>query len=397
MRRLLYLVLILTSVLGLVLSGCARRYRLNPDNLGDERTWVCSRGSVAQTGASLTSEFDGRLHLLWEKGASGKPAGPLSIRYGVLVYPETRKKIKFYDLEKGDYKGRTKARGVAQSGVAFSDSLAFWAVAPRRNCLFAQNLITNKRQWEVNIKDVHQGPIIWDNRLVVSSGDGFLLALDLNQGEAAWTFQAGQRLTAAASYGHGRIFQPADRGWLFAVSPDSGRELYRVKLDGPIVSAIAVADKVYVAVMTGQVYALEPADGSIVWTTDLGHPIWTSPTVANGRVFVGHSGGQVVALEAATGNVLWRYEAGAVIRSSALVTGEYLVAGTMTGRLVVLKADDGTLADSTTLKGPIKAAPVTDGRRLLVATEAGKIYCFGESDEQAGLADKRVNPQLQSQ
>jgi outer membrane protein assembly factor BamB len=397
MRQRLGIVFLIAVVIALVLTACGRKYRLRTDNLGDERPWAASRGSAAQTGNCDPSAFEGRLHLIWSHGIAGKPAGPLSIHHGTLVYPDTRKKIRFYDLQTGRYLGRLKAKGVGQTGVAIADSLAFWGVAPSRDGLFAYNLNTSKRQWEMKVKDAYPGPIIWDNRLVVSSGEGTLFALELNRGEPVWKFQADQRLSAAASFGHGRIFQPADRGWLYAVSADSGRELYRVRLSGPIINPVAVADKVYVAVMTGQVYALEPDDGAVVWMTDIGHPIWTSPTVANGRIFVGHSGGEVVALEASTGLVLWRYDAGAVIRCSALAAGDYLVTGTMTGLLTVLRAEDGVLVDSTTLKGPIKAAPVSDGRRLLIATEAGKIYCFGESDEQADLAHKRIDPQLQSQ
>lgn len=388
MRRSLVIAVFLTVAMVLFLTACGRKYRLQPDSIGDEHSWACSRGSAAQNGYCDSSAFDGRLNLIWSQGNSGKPAGPLSVHHGALIYPDTRKKVHFYDVETGRHLGRLKAKGVAQTGVAIADSLAFWGVAPRRDGLFGYNLKTSRRQWEKKVKDAYSGPILWDNRLVVSSGEGGLLALELDRGEPAWTFQADQRLTASASFGHGRIFQPADGGWLYAVSADSGQELYRVQLDGPLVSAVAVADRVYVAVMTGQVYALESDDGSVTWKTDLGHPIWTSPAVANGRVFVGHSGGEVVALEASTGLELWRYNAGAVIRSSALVVGDCVVTGTMTGLLVVLKAEDGVLVDSTTLKGPIKASPVSDGRRLLVATEAGKIYCFGESDEQADLTHK---------
>ena len=397
MRRGLAIAAFLTVAMVLILTACGRKYRLQPNSLGNEHSWASSRGSAAQTGYCDSSTFDGRLHLIWSKGTSGKPAGPLSVHHGALVYPDTRKKIRFYDIETGHYLGRLKAKGVAQTGVAISDSLAFWGVAPRRDGLFAYDLRNSRRQWDIKVKDAFPGPIIWDNRLVVSSREGEMLALELDQGKQVWTYQADQRLTAAASFGHDRVFQPADRGWLYAVSADSGQELYRVLLGGPIVSAVAVADKVYVAVMTGQVYALNPDDGAVAWMTELGHPIWTSPTVANGRVFVGHSGGEVVALEALTGKVLWRYNAGTVIQSSVLATGDYLATGTMTGLLLVLKAEDGVLVDSTTLKGPIKESPVTDGRRLFVATEAGKIYCFGESDEQADLAHKRVNAQLQSQ
>jgi len=388
-----------TVVLCLLLLAvsCGRRYRLHPDDLSSEGRWECSRGSSARLGVAESAAFDGRLRLLWVQTTSGKPAGPLSIHNGTLIYPESKKKIRFYDVASGRHLGRLNAKGVPQTGVAVADSLAFYGVAPRKEFLRAVNLLTARRLWNADVKDANAGPIIVDNRLIVSSREGVLLAFELDDGELAWTFQADQRLTAGPSFGHDRLFQPADQGWLYAVSADSGCEMFRVRLDGPLVNAVAVADRVYGAVMTGQVYGLNPEDGSVVWQTQLDGPIWTSPAVAGESVFVGHSGGELAALDGATGRVLWRYDLGEVVRASALVLGEYVVAGTMTGRVLVLDAESGASVDSTRVKGAIQFPPVTDGRRLFIATQAGKIFCFGESNEQADRTHQGVNPQLQSE
>jgi len=359
--------------------------------------YECSRGSAAQLGAVDSAQFNGRLKLLWSKGVAGKPAGPLSVHNGVLLYPETKKRIWFFDVGTGHRAGRWKAKGVPQTGVAVADSLAFYGVAPRRDFLRANQLQTAKRVWQKNVKDIFPGPIILDNRLVASSGEGRVVAFQLDNGELAWEFRTEQRPTASASFGQGRIFQPADQGWLYALSPDSGREVFRVRLDGPLVSPVAAADRIYAAVMTGLVYALSPDDGAVIWKTELGCPVWTSPAVARGKLFVGCSRGALVALDAATGGIIWRHETGHVIRASALVIGENVVVGTLAGQLLVLKADDGSLIDSTTVSGAVEVPPVTDGRRLFVATQSGKVYCFGENYEQADAADQRIDSQFQSQ
>ncbi len=343
-----------------------------------------------------TQIIDG-FKLLWKASVTGKPAGPLSIHNGALVYPDTRKKIRFYDVTTGHQLGRWKAKGVPQTGMAVFDSIAVFGVAPRRDFLRAVDLFSAKRLWQKKVKDVAAGPIIVGNRLIVSSGDGTLRALDLDDGALVWTFVGDQRPAAAASYGHERIFQPAERGWLYAVSPDSGRELYRVRLDGSLVSPVAVADFVYATTVTGWVYALNPGDGSVVWKTEVDAPIWTSPSVGHGRVLVGDSRGKVIALDAASGQELWRFEIGEVIRASTLLVGDRVVVGTMTGRLLMLRADDGSVVDSTRVKGAVQFAPVSDGRRLFVATQAGKIFCFGDRNEQAEPARQGINPQLQSQ
>jgi outer membrane protein assembly factor BamB len=399
MRELVSRLIWSTVILSMVALSCGRTYRLHKDQVSSEQ-YACSRGSAAQTGAVETVEGGVSLNLLWKKSVSGKPAGPLAIHNGVLVYPETRKKIYFFDVLTGRQVGRWKAKGVPQTGLALSERVAVFGAAPRRDFLRATDLFSAKRLWQKKVKDVAAGPIIVDNRLFVSSGDGFLRALDLDNGESVWTFAGDQRPSAAASFDGVRIFQPSEQGWLYAVSPDSGKELYRVRLDGSLVSPVAAAQFVYAATVTGRVYALNPNDGSVIWQYQADGPIWTSPAVGHDRIFVGHSGGDVLALDVASGREVWRHEVGEVIRASVLLVGDRLVVGTMTGRLLVLKADDGSLVDSTSVQGAISVAPVHDGQRLFVATQAGKILCFGDRNEQAEPAEpahQGVNSQLQSE
>jgi outer membrane protein assembly factor BamB len=383
-------------ILALAGLSCGKNYRLHPDQVSGNK-YACSRGSASQTGAVEQAESGVSLNLLWKKSISGKPAGPLAVHNGVLVYPESRKKIYFYDVSTGREVGRWKAKGVPQTGLALTEKVAVFGAAPRRDFLRAIDLYSAKRLWQKRVKDVAAGPIIVDNRLFVSSGDGTLRALDIDNGESIWTFVGDQRPSAAASFDGQRIFQPSDLGWLYAVSPDSGKELYRVHLDGSLVSPVAVAQFVYATTVSGRVYALNPNDGSVVWQYQADGPIWTSPAVGHDRIYFGHSGGNVLALDAATGREVWRYDVGEVIRASVLLVNDRLVVGTMTGRLMVLQADDGSLVDSTSVPGAIFFPPVHDGQRLFVATQAGKILCFGDRNEQAEPARQGINAHLQPQ
>lgn len=62
-------------------------------------------------------------------------------------------------------------------------------------------------------------------------------------------------------------------------------------------------DRLYTGAAT--VTALDTADGSLLWETDLDSPVTTSPTVADGRVFVGTDEGTVHGLDAADGTEVW--------------------------------------------------------------------------------------------
>lgn len=371
-------------VVTVAVSGCSRRYRLKPVDM-ETGGWACSRGSTARTGYDASNSFSGDLNLLWTTSTSGKPAGPLAVHHGSLVLADTKKKLRFYDTETGDKLGRLKAKGIPQTGVAIDNNLAVYGVAPKRSFVRAYNLLTGKRLWQTRVKDALPGPIIQDNRLYLSSSEGELVALELSDGEPAWRIKLPSRASTSVTLAGDKLYQPGDGGRLYGLDVRDGRILFEARLDGPLVSPVAVTDRVYAGDMLGQVYALNVDDGAIIWQRQLDGPIWTTPAVTEDRLFVGHSGGWVVALNTIDGQPIWSHDLGSVVRASVLVAGDFVIAGTMAGKLVVLRADDGTLVDSTTVKGAIEFPPVTDGRRLFVATQAGKIVCFGEHHEPTDL------------
>jgi outer membrane protein assembly factor BamB len=323
--------------------------------------------------------------------------GPLAIHNGALIYPESKKKLKYYDLLTGDILGQYKAKGVPQTGLAVDDTLGFYGAGPRKNFIRAINLLAAKRLWQVLVKDALPGPIIVGNRLIVSSSEGSVWSLDLATGDPVWVYHSDRRLAASVSFADGTLFQPADQSELIALAADDGHELYRVTLDGPLVAGVVADDRVYAADMLGHVYALSRNDGTIEWQTSIGGPIWSTPAVSGDQIVVSQTGGELVALDKTSGIIQWRYATGSAVRATPLVIGDLVVAGTLTGKMLVLDRANGALVDSTTVKGAVEEAPVTDGRRVYVATQAGKIICFGESNEQADRPDHQTASQYRSE
>jgi outer membrane protein assembly factor BamB len=371
-----------------LLVACASKYHLNDEDLRYPSPWPFHHGDLAAQGAVGTGEFSGQLQILWERRVSGKPVGPLTIYYDVLVYPGAKYRIKFFDTDSGEYLGYLKSRGFPQTGVVIRDSLAFFATAPPRNRLCCVNLRNGKTLWKLPIKDATAGSIIVENNLIVSTTNGVLTAYRLEDGHQLWRLECKNGYAAPPAYRDGKIFQPDDAGILHVVSFQDGTELYQVEVAGPMMSAVAVSDMILAADMRGNVYAIDADSGDIVWTTALNGPVWTTPAVADGRVFVGHSGGGLAALEEKSGRLLWRFDAGEVIKASPIVVGDYVVVGTLGGKLFALRAADGELLEQIQLDGAIAFPPVTDGTRVYVATESGKITCLGWNDEHNSSTDQ---------
>ncbi|MDH4156700.1 MAG: PQQ-like beta-propeller repeat protein, partial [candidate division Zixibacteria bacterium] len=284
--------------------GCTHKYHLSRQ-ASQESPWPYYRGDLAATGAIGRGSFDGKLDILWEYKSNDKPSAPLTIAHGSLVYPGAKNRIKFLDLVTGRYQGYIKSKSNPQTGLVVADSLAFFAIAPRRDVLYCRNLHSGHVVWERPVKDAVFGSIIVSDRLIIGSGDGVLTALDLYTGEVQWSYRSDSRFTAPPAYGDGKIFQPANNGTLYVVSAADGSELYRVDADGPMVNAVAVGEHVYGADVGGNVFSIDPGDGQVRWKVRLAGPIWTAPAVCDDQVYVGHSGGQLVALDGLSGQRQW--------------------------------------------------------------------------------------------
>lgn len=354
---------------------------MSRETLGEGSPWPFYRKDKAATGSIPGGGFTGKLDIIWEYRSNDKPAGPLTISNGNLIYPGAMNRIKFIDFNTGKYLGYIKTKSNPQTGVIVKDFLAFYAIAPKLDKLYCKNLFNRRTVWQQQVKDAVCGSIIDNNRLIVGSGDGQLTAYNLYTGDIEWRYDSGGRFTAASTCADGRIYQPSNDGTLFVVAAEDGTGLYRVSTDGPVVNAVSVYDKVYCADVLGNVYCFEPESGEIVWKNTLKGPVWTSPAVGKDLLYVGHSGGELVALDLATGRIQWSFDAVEVIKTSAIVAGEYVVVGTMGGKLYSLKADDGTLVAKRELGGGLAFPPVTDGERIYVAAQNGRIICFGERDE----------------
>jgi len=360
--------------------GCSTKYRLQHEKLPDENVWPFYRNDSSSTGSVTKGHFSGRLSILWEYKSNDKPAGPLTIYDNTLIYPGTRNKIKFIDKYLGQFQGCIKPRGIPQSGVTIKDSLAYFAVGPPKNLLKCINLLKGKVIWKEPLKDVSWGSIIIKDRLIINSGEGLLTAFNLINGKRIWSFKTEGRLSVPPTCGDSKIFQPADKNILYAVSVVDGKEIYRVSLDNPLVGAVVYNDFVFVADMEGNIYSLDSDSGSVVWKRKLPYPVWTSPAFAKGCLYIGDNGGEVVAINAYDGTIIWRYNAVDVINSSVVVVREYVLFGTMAGDFYSLNISDGSLVEKRHLKGALIQSPVSDGERVYVATEKGMIICFGDED-----------------
>lgn len=373
---------IILIILGLLItSGCSRKFRLPIEDINKANDWPFYHGQLDGQGVVENSDFSGNLDIIWEHKLNDKPAGPLTIYQNRLIYPGTRNRIRFFDKITGHYEGRIKPRGTPRTGVVIQDSLACFAVSPKKSKLRCVNLLNGKTVWKKRVKDVPRGSIIVNDMLIIGLTDGQLNAYRLDTGEEVWKFDTGGRINTPSVFDQGRLFQPVDDGRIIALDIADGSKLFEVQLDKALVSSITIDSYLFAVDIEGNVYKIDVENGNRIWKKEYHLTVWSAPCISKGRLYFGSSNGIVTALDATDGNVIWQFDVVDVIKSSVLINNDYLLFGTMTGDFYSLNISDGSVVAKRKLNGAISTSPVSDGRRVYVATDNGIITCFGDNHE----------------
>ncbi len=150
---------------------------------------------------------------------------------------------------------------------------------------------------------------------------------------------------------HGRLYFGSSDGFVYAVDAADGHLLWKIRAAGPVASSPAANDGIlHLVCRPNLLYALDADTGAVRWQRDLGpdlgpHNYWdffeSSPILDENRLFVGSGNGRLYAFEPASGGPLWSFDAGARVRSTSAVAGNTVAFGAMNGRIYAVDADTG--------------------------------------------------------
>lgn len=265
---------------------------------------------------------------------------------------------------------------------------------------------------------------------------------DLTGGRSFWngefTGNAGLLFGGGVSYANGRLYATNGLGDAAAFDAATGAPLWRVRPGGPLRGAPTIANEnIYVVSQDNQLFALNPADGTLRWTGvgtlelagvfgaanpaaaqgtvvagfssgelnayryENGRTLWqdalsrtsistsvgslsdidADPVIHEGRVYAIGQGGRMVAIELATGQRIWEINVAGI--STPWVAGDWIFVVTDQAQLLAVQRTTGRVRWMTQLaryrnerkkSGPIGwTGPVLAGDRLVLASTNGQI------------------------
>lgn len=169
-----------------------------------------------------------------------------------------------------------------------------------------------------------------------------------------------------------RIFTMDARSTVTAFDTERGRQIWRVDVNedyertGYFGGGIAYdGGRLYVTTGFAVVFALDAADGSVIWSQKLPAPMRAAPTVDGGRVFAITLDNQVFALAADDGRRLWDHSgiqeiAHLIGAASPAVAGSTVIVPYSSGEIFSLLAENGRVLWSDALSAINRTDPIAD-------------------------------------
>ncbi len=280
-----------------------------------------------------------------------------------------------------------------------------------------------ERIWSLQVGEGHGSPVASSDRAFVMTRQGELetvVGVDLRNGAVAWTdsypVEIGVNPSATAHgkwprstplWNGGHLYTLGITGALTAYDSESGRRIWRRDFSedvdvsnlfcGTSMSPLLAAGKLIVHVgddSGGEVLALDPLDGSEIWSWKGDGPGYASPVIVDldgTSQIVTLTKSLAIGLDLESGNLLWSLafddEWNENIVTPVSIDGRVLFSGVRKGTFAVLpqRESEGWVVDRVWENGDVPlymSSPVIDSTRLfgLTSRKKGQVFSMDPRD-----------------
>ncbi|WP_413495778.1 outer membrane protein assembly factor BamB [Morganella psychrotolerans] len=242
------------------------------------------------------------------------------------------------------------------------------------------------------------GLTVSGEHVYVGTERGALIALSTNNGELAWTQNAGGEVLSRPVVSDGLVLVHTGNGLLQAFDAASGESRWSLNLDTPSLSVrgeSAPAISTGAAIVggdNGRVSAVMLKQGQLIWqqrismttgTTEISrlNDVDMTPIIADGRVYAIAYNGNLVSMDMRSGQILWKRDFGSV--NEMVLDGESLYIIDQNDNVYAIRAADGvTLWSQDKLQHRNLSAPEVFNGYLVTGDGEGYLHWLDTSTGQ---------------
>ncbi|MCA8902839.1 MAG: PQQ-binding-like beta-propeller repeat protein [Hyphomonas sp.] len=319
-------------------------------------------------------------------------------------------------------KGSDKKSAVSTPPIASSTTVY---TLDASQTIVATNIANGRAIWRHKLKGLSKrdktglggGLALEGDTLIVSSGFGYVSALDASNGTEKWQRRTGSPMTGAPTVKDDRIFVASNNNEIFALDFATGEILWSDQaisetarvLGSP--SPAVVEEFVIAPYSSGEIIAYLASNGRRLWTDAISqagrftpiseiNDIGSRPVLAGGLVFASSQSGAIIAIDGRSGSRIWTKPIGS--SQPPALTGQHIFVLGTEGRLACLNAATGNAywvvqlrqfeKEQKKKKRIAYSGPIVASGRVVVATSTGELLAFspqtGEQTDSLKLGGK---------
>ena len=167
-----------------------------------------------------------------------------------------------------------------------------------------------KRLWHKALKGgIYSTPVTDGSSLYIGDDVGVMYSLNLKDGTTNWIFDTGMRIVGSPAVSDGVVvFGSAN----YNIYAKTGKELWHLTTNQAVMGAATIHDGVaYIGGGDGRMFAIDIHTGEVQWAfSELKNYVLTRPLVYNDKLYFGTWDTYFYALNLADGSLVWKWNNG---------------------------------------------------------------------------------------
>jgi outer membrane protein assembly factor BamB len=226
--------------------------------------------------------------------------------------------------------------------------------------------------------------------MVFIGGDALVTAVDQSSGRTLWRTPVDAPLGAPPYWDGGWVLVSTGNGDLLALHAADGRVLWRTSLGAPLVVAPSTSnDRLYAALKDRRVVALDHETGHSVWSLDLEQDV-TGLLALEDQLLVGTRANRLHSVALDTGRVRWAQKAGADVIGAPAADDDHIYFVAFDNVLRALNRGNGNLRWKRNLPSRPSGGPLRVDDVVLVPFSTNDIGAYLASNGQPSFTIQAV-------
>lgn len=170
-----------------------------------------------------------------------------------------------------------------------------------------------KRVWHKALKGgIYSTPVTDGKSLFIGDDIGVMYSLDLKKGKTNWTFDTGMRIVGSPAVNDGVVVFGSANYNIYGLDAKTGKEIWHVTTNQAVMGAATIHEGIaYIGGGDGRMFAIDIHTGKVKWSFDeLKNYILTRPLVYNDKLYFGCWDTHFYALNLADGSLVWKWNNG---------------------------------------------------------------------------------------